>query len=176
MGLRTADHFGSVSSAGGFEPQRSNNGTLRISGLPGSGPDLIELALQSFPFPKFNLNPMELPYMNSVRKFPTKITYDAGTLVIRDIVNQNVAQTLWDWFKLAGDPKTEKIGMASSYKKDADGIWFAPDDSIERTWKMEGCWLSSYDPGDFDTTGGDPVVISCTLEYDKAYMEETGGT
>ena len=171
MGLRTADHLGGIASAGGYEPQRTNNGTLRISGLPGSGPDIIELALQSFPFPKFNLNPVEVNFHNSVRTFPTRITYEYGSLVIRDICNQDVAKTLWQWFKLGGDPETEKIGMSASFKKEADAIWFAPDDSIERTWKMVGCWLSAFDPGDMDNSGADIVVINTTLQYDKAYPE-----
>lgn len=162
-----------------WEIQRTNNFEISIAGLDtmvGSGSSrLITLAVESGFLPAENSNVVELNFGNTLVKVAGTTTYNNGSLVIKDAIQEDVENIIRKWRKHVFDPEgdvlgtPDAVGLAFNYKKDARVIQYAPDGSMERTWKLIGVWPSSVDYGPLDyTSAGAKKTISITLEYDKA--------
>ena len=82
-----------------FEPQRSNNWSLEISGLPGGGENLenIVMGLQTFQLPTETTEPVEIMYLNEKRTYAGRTTYDGGSLQLVDYIDRGVANTINAW-------------------------------------------------------------------------------
>ena len=64
-------HAGHIAAqAGGYEPQRTNNYSVRITGLSGfnGGTDVIELSLATFDPPSRNIATVPIPFGNEEGK------------------------------------------------------------------------------------------------------------
>ena len=157
---------------GGFEPQRTNQMRLIITGLDGqssSKDDVLVLAINHFPLPKVSSGVVEVGYLNEKRKFPGNPQYQAMQLRFVDYVDKDIAGILWRWRQLVHDPVTGKGQLAAIFKKTAYVQMFSPDGQIERDYRMEGCWLSDYDHSESDQEGEEVVKIMVTMEIDKFY-------
>ena len=167
-----------------FEPQRQNNAILRIEDIPGEGGGPggpLELALRTFPAPKSSHNVVEDNFLNEIRKFAGKRTYEDMSVEYRSFVNRDTLAILSRWYgqvqNVGGDdvgaginngPQEDgAIGLASQYKKQADVIQVGPNFQFERTHEIFGMWPSNLDPGDFDMSGSELVAISVTFTIDK---------
>lgn len=170
----TADHIGK--QGGNFEPQRSNNGRLIISGVPGlpAGDDVLTLSLQGFTVPKVASNVLTIGYYNEVRKFAGNPIYEGLTVSYHDYVDRDTAFMLWQWRLQVHDPRTGATGLASVYKKAATIELFAPNGTKVRAYALQGLWLTSMDPGDINMTSDEPLMINCGMEVDKWYPTFAG--
>jgi hypothetical protein len=169
-----ADHIGQV--GGGFEPQRQNNILFYVTGLAGNENDVITLSFTSGPLPKSTITPIEVRYLNQIRKFAGTPTFEDMPMVFNDYVDQGTAKVLADWFYLAHNPLTGKTALASQYKKNGRMVLYGPNGEFDREWEIQGAWVSNYDPGDSDHEGEDRVRINCTLTIDKAIYVPSGLT
>lgn len=160
----SADHI--AKQGGAFEPQRKNNFTVRIS----SGASLIQLALDSFPLPKEANGIIEVNYGNEVKKVAGIATFENLELVVKDFADQPVMQSLVAWRKRVYDAETGNIGLASNYKEQGEVTMMAPNGTLLRTWRIEGCWPSSMDPGGGDMNANEPNKISVVITIDKAFQ------
>ena len=164
-----SSHFATES----WEIQRTNNFEISIAGLDtlvGAGSArLVTLAVESGFLPTENSNVVELNYGNTLTKVAGTTTYSNGQLVVKDAIQEDIENIIVQWRKSVFDPDTDKVGLAFNYKMDARVVQYAPDGSMERTWKLQGVWPSSVDYGAVDyTSQGAKKTISITLEYDKA--------
>lgn len=175
LDFMNANHIGG--QGGSFEPQRTNQMQLIITGLDGqssSRDDVLMLSIASFPLPKVTSGIIEIGYLNEKRKFAGNPTYEDLTLVFNDYVDKDVAGILWRWRQLVHDPVTGKGKLAAAYKKTAYIKQWSPDGLIERDYRLEGCWPQNMDPGESDQSGEESVKISLTLVIDKFYPEFAG--
>ena len=167
----TADALNSL------EPQRQNNGLLRIVGVASMPDSIMDLAIQSFPLPKHGVGTIEVPHLNEKRKYAGNPTYEDVTVVFTDFVENDIAKAVDDWMRTVHNPTNGRTGFARSYKKNGLFITFGPNGQWERTWNIIGIWPSNYDPGDIDQSGEDYVRISLTLVVDKVTLgsRQAGG-
>jgi hypothetical protein len=166
----TADHIGK--QGGNYEPQRSNNGRLLISGLPSVGKDdVLALSLQGFSVPKIASNVLTIGYYNETRKFAGNPIYEGITVTFHDYVDIDTATVLWAWRKQVHNPVNGTTGLARDYKKSGTIELFAPNGTYVRAYKLQGLWLVSLDPGDINMTSDEPVLINCAFEVDKWFPE-----
>ena len=171
-----------LDSQDAFEPQRSNNAILRIYGNPdpsqggggGGGqsdnPDILELSLNTFPVPKRSQETVEIHWLNEVRKYAGKATYEDLTVEFNQYVDRDVADALWAWYELVQSSKGEndgRIGLARDYKKQGDVILFGPDGSNGRGYDVIGIFPSNLDPGDIDMSSSEVQQVSVTFSIDK---------
>ena len=79
---------------------------------------------------------------------------------------------LMNWQKKSGNIKTDKVGLASDYKKTAYLVETTPDGQRVRAFRMYGCWISglSEDPHSYENS--DARAISATITYDYAEPDE----
>jgi len=154
------------------EPQRQNNWLLYIN-IDGS--DDLALALDSFPLPKRNVGKFELAHLNEKRHFAGNPVYDDMSIVFKDLVSNDIAGTIEDWWLEVHDETTGKIGFAADYKKFGYIVGYAPDGTLDRGFDLFGIFPTTFDPGEADQTAEDYTRINLTLSIDKVRRSTTPG-
>ena len=82
------------------------------------------------------------------------------------------------WQALSGNPLYQTVGQQADYKFNASLIEYTPDyNQIVRTWKLDGCWISSIDEDAYSVDAGTGArKIRCTIEYDRAWVDSYAET
>ena len=167
-----------MASSNDYEPQRNNNFEVQITNLSGlttvdksqsiasNASDLVTLSVASYAAPQINVSSIPISYGNNKIKFAGVPEFPDSSIVLNDYIGINVEKILTAWQKLVYDPKTQKVGLASKYKKVAYLIEYAPDGTQARQWQLVGCWPSALQLGDFNQEGGSIRQITMTLTYD----------
>lgn len=164
-----------------YEPQRNNNFEIHIYGLNNlttvdtgmSVPqDIAEesLTLSAVSVGQINTNVgiLTVPYGNTKVKYAGLPEISDSDIVYNDYIGKSTERVIAAWHKLVFDPKTEKIGRATEYKKRALLVETAPDGTRARVWELKGCWPSNVQYGAYDYNGGATRQITMTLTYDIA--------
>lgn len=154
--------------AGSFEPQREYNFFFEIGLDTPQDTETILLALEGAFTPSVNAAEVDLRYLNETRYVAGPITYDTGTLRLKDFVDRNTASVVTRWHNLVYDPIRGSVGLARNYKKTANIRLFGPDGSFERVWELRGVWPQGVRYGNLDMTSTGKGVIEVTVRYDKA--------
>jgi len=160
---RSADHI--APKGGSFEPARQSSFMILLERL---GED-VELSVNSGNLPQNSLEVMTIPFMNESRKVAGKITVAETSLVIRDYIQPDTAQKVWDWFSQVADFQNGKIHYAATYKCDGEIITYDGEGQQHHSWKLVGCWPSAVDPGALDYSSSEQILITITLQIDKAW-------
>lgn len=171
-----------------WEPQRVNNFEVVIEGLDelvlagkdtikdnkyknllklGSVAERIMLSIDSFSAPTIEIAQITTQYANNSIKWAGKPEFPNSTLVINDYIGARVEALLAAWFQCAYNFETECVGLARHYKKTAYLIEYAPNGDQARVWKLEGCWLASFQLGDWNQAGNEQRKLNATLVYDR---------
>lgn len=184
----TLDKLGAYHMIGqdDYEPQRNNNFEVHIYGLNNLRTvdtkmnvpqDIAEqsLTLSAVSVGQINTNVgvLTIPYGNTKVKYAGLPEISDSDIVYNDYIGKSTERVIAAWHSLVFDPKTEKIGLASSYKKRALLIETAPDGSRARVWELQGCWPSNVQYGAYDYNGGATRQITMTLTYDIAIPLDT---
>lgn len=172
-----------------WEPQRVNNFEVVIEGLDelvlagksavgtdgkyseslklGSVAERIMLSVDSFSAPTIEIAQITTQYANNSIKWAGKPEFPNSSLVINDYIGARVEAILAAWFQCAYNFDTECVGLARHYKKTAYLIEYAPNGDQARVWKLEGCWLASFQLGDWNQAGNEQRKLNATLVYDR---------
>lgn len=164
-----------------YEPQRNNNFEIHIYGLNNLRTvdtkmrvpqDIAEesLTLSAVSVGQINTNVgiITIPYGNTKVKYAGLPEISDSDIVYNDYIGKSTERIIAAWHALVFDPKTEKIGRATEYKKRALLVETAPDGTRARTWELKGCWPSNVQFGGYDYNGGQVRQITMTLTYDIA--------
>lgn len=154
-----------LSNSRPYEIQRSNNFEIVFEGLSQD----IMLNAVSLPFPEISNSPLEISHGNSKVKVAGQAEFSEGEFVVRDAIEADTEGQLWAWRAKVYDPETDKIGFAADYKRNGTAYQYAPDGSIVRTWKLIGCWPTSFNAGEMNNEDNSLKNISMNISYDKAY-------
>lgn len=154
-------------ASSGFEVQRTNNFEIQIESV--SKHRILTLSVVSGFLPNESNEVISLSYGN------TKVTVagvtnfnNSGSLVVRDLVQEDIEKVIDDWRSKVTNKNTNAIGFAADYKKPAKVTQYAPDGSLVRVWDLEGVWPSAVDYGSISYESPGVKTISITLQYDKA--------
>lgn len=138
----TLDKLGAYHMIGqdDYEPQRNNNFEVHIYGLSNLKTvdtkmnvpqDIAEQSLTlsavSVGQISTNVGVLTVPYGNTKVKYAGLPEISDSDIVYNDYIGKSTERVIAAWHSLVFDPKTEKIGLASSYKKRALLIETAPD-------------------------------------------------
>lgn len=169
-----------------FELQRGNNFDfvidLDLNGISAYGTpsktfpraqENIRLSVSSTSVPHFKQNVIEVRRGNTGVKYAGVLSWDSGTLECYDFIGAETKDILMAWQALSGNPLYQTVGQQKDYKFDAQLIEYTPDyNEIVRTWKLDGCWISSISEEPFSTDSGNNArKINCTIEYDRAWVD-----
>lgn len=164
-----------------FEPQRNNNFEVRIYGLDDlktvdsnisinkdTAQESLKLSAVSVGQISTNVGVLTVPYGNTKVKYAGLPDISDSDIVFNDYIGKSTERIIAAWHALVFNPKTEKIGRASVYKKTGLLIETAPDGTRARVWQLKGCWPSNVQYGGYDYNGGNTRQITMTLTYDIA--------
>lgn len=153
--------------------RRTNNWVLNIDNVTGDGNNL-ELIIQRAFLPKVSLQPIELRRGNDVLKFAGQATWEGGQLVVVDVLSRKELDVLLDWFNNTYNTETGEIGFAEDigdykgYKRAGTLYEYAADGKFERSWPLNGLWISSPDLGNLDMTQGALKELTFTIQIDPS--------
>lgn len=177
-----------------FEIQRENNFEFVITDIDGivragmqgteadiiriiaNAQEVISLSVTRTSVPHFTQNVIEVRRGNSVLKYAGTPTFNEGSLEVNDYIGADTKSVLMAWQNLSYNVRTEKVGLASEYKKDCYLVEYAPDGQVVRQWRLHGCWISGISEGDYSSEGNGKKTISATIQYDRAEIDVSGLT
>lgn len=164
-----------------YEPQRNNNFEVHIYGLndlktvdkgikipQDIAEECLTLSAVSVGQVNTNVGIITIPYGNTKVKYAGLPEISDSDIVYNDYIGKATERVIAAWHGLVFNPKTEKIGRASQYKKPGILIETAPDGTRARVWQLKGCWPSNVQYGAYDYNGGATRQITMTLTYDIA--------
>lgn len=166
-----------------FEPQRTNNFMLQITGLdnltnPATGSkfnndvsNTITLSVKSADVPVVNQEVLRIRVGNNEVKYAGVPSYNDCNVVFRDFIGKDTEAILEAWRSLTYNARTQKVGKAVNYKKVAYLVEYAPDYSVRRSWTLYGCWLNNLEPQGFDYDNNEVRTISGQLVVDYAVLD-----
>ena len=175
-----------------FEPQRTNNFELQITGLndyyefdsnetgvgqnklPSNVGQFLTLSINSFTAPNFDVSTLEVAYANNKVKYAGVPNFGSGSIDFNDFLGIDTERVLTSWFKEVYNPKSQKVGRASKYKRVAYLLEYDPAGESVRVWQLNGCWISSLNLGSFAQDNNSVRKISCTFQYDNCYPVDSG--
>lgn len=173
-----------------YEIQRSNNFLFYVSGLSKkighadgfdikalnayayeNADDIIKISVNKASVPHFTQSTIQVKRGNNTMKFAGVPEFGSGSIELNDYIGAGTKEVLLAWQSQAYNVHTEKVGLASDYKKDAYLLEYTPDYQLVRTWKLMGCWISGLSEGEYSHDSADKHTISATIEYDKAWID-----
>lgn len=166
-----------------YEIQRNNNFVFYIEGLSNAfdipqnryaqvnADDIIRVSLKKGFVPHFKMSAIEVKRGNNTMKFAGTPTFDAGSIELDDFIGSGAKDIMVAWQAKAYNVRTEKVGLASDYKKDGYLLEYTPDYQLVRTWKLIGCWCAELNDSDYSHDSNDKHSITATIQYDRAYID-----
>ena len=135
------------------------------------------LSVSASSVPHFSQNPIEVRRGNTAVKYAGVISFPSGSLECYDFIGAEVKDILMAWQARSGNPMYQTVGQQADYKVTANLIEYTPDyNQIVRTWRLDGCWISSIDEDAFSVDANGARKIRCTIEYDRAVVDSYGET
>ena len=166
-----------------YEIQRSNNFVFWVNGLSKqfnianntyaaeNADDVIKISVNKATVPHFTQTAIQVKRGNNTMKFAGTPEFGSGSIDLNDYIGAGTKDVLLAWQNKSYDVRTEKVGLASDYKKDAYLLEYTPDYQLVRTWKLMGCWISALSEGEYSHDSADKHTITATIEYDKAWID-----
>lgn len=171
-----------------YEVQRNNNFMFYVEGLSSSlgityntyantnADDIIKVSLSKAFVPHFKQSPITIKRGNNSVKFAGAPEFESGSIALDDFIGAGTKDVLMAWQNKAYNVRTEKVGLASDYKKDAWLLEYTPDYQLVRTWKLMGCWISGLSEDEYSHDSAEKHSITATIEYDKAWIDTDNNT
>lgn len=166
-----------------YEPQRTTDFEFVVTDLDNlvtldgrtipNAQELLRLAVVSCPIPHFTQDALATRRGNGVLKFAGVPTFADGTVVVRDWIGADTKAIVMAWQNLSYNVETQKVGLASDYKKSAYLIEYSPDLQKVRQWKLEGCWISGLQEGTYSKEDSSLNQITISIQYDSARLDTT---
>lgn len=165
---------------GDFEPQRTNNFALVITGL--SGAQNLALFTKGVELPDVGVSVKGIGFFNETVKYAGRIkSFDNVSATFHDYLDVDTIGVLSAWYNQVVNFKNGAIGFASQYKKQGSVYLLPPSTPGQspgavdivpfnnRTWDLVGVWPSSLKIGGLDNDGdGENNLVTMSLAVDRA--------
>ena len=134
--------------------------------------EYIRLSVSSASVPHYEQSVIEVRRGNTAVKYAGPMSWGSGSLVCYDFIGAETKDILMAWQAKSGNPLYQTVAQQAEYKMDATLIEYTPDYSEKvRVWKLDGCWISSMSEEDFSQDANGARRITCTIQYDRAYID-----
>lgn len=170
--------------SGAWEPQRTNNFAVVISGL--QDVEKLVLSTKSIGLPGPGITKQSIRYFNEATHYAGGVEpVEDATISFRDYVDIDVIPILSAWFKLVWDPENGSIGWAKDYKKSGEVFLLPPSlpggggvpatAFRNRVWALTGVFPIKFKYAQLDHDGtGENALIEMTLSVDRALPASMG--
>lgn len=170
-----------------FEVQRTNNFEFIVTDIDGitragmiggeaqstfpNAQEIIRLSVSSSAVPHFEQSVIEVKRGNSTMKFAGTPTFASGDIKVVDYIGASAKEVLMAWQNLSYNVVTDKVGLASDYKKDCYLVEYTPDYQKVRQFKLHGCWISNLQEEEYNHESNEKKLVTCTITYDRAEID-----
>ena len=170
--------------AGGWEPQRTANFAIVISGLADA--ERLVLCTKKLKIPGVAVSKQAIKYFNESTHYAGAVEpFGDSTINFRDYIDVDVISVLAKWYNQVWQPDTGTIGWASDYKKTAEVYLLPPSlpggsavplaPFRNRIWTLYGLWPTKLDYPDLDNDAtGEQSIIELVLSVDRAMPAQLG--
>lgn len=134
--------------------------------------EVIRMSVSQVSIPHFSQEPIPIKRGNTTIKYAGVPTFSDGNLTLNDYIGANTLAMLMAWQNLSYNVATEKVGLATDYKKQATLIEYSPDLQKVRSWILYGCWITNITEGELNSEDNSKHTIQVTISYDKAVLED----
>lgn len=146
-----------------FEPKRQNRWVLQDSGLDA-------YTLRTCTRPSVSFEEIEIPFLNSRRYLPGKLTWEPISFTLNDPLTPSASQKVMEWVRLQHETITGRSGYVAFAKRDFDIKMLDPNGVVVEQWRILGAFLTQASFGDLDYASSEPIQISVTTRYDQAIL------
>lgn len=130
----------------------------------------IRLSVSSSTIPYFSQDVITVRRGNTAVKYAGVINYGSGSISCYDFIGARTKDALMGWQARSGNPLYQTVGQQKDYKMDCYLMEYTPDyTELVRTWKVEGCWISSMSDNGYGVNNSGSKEITVTIEFDRAY-------
>ena len=105
--------------------------------------ETLKLNVVKAPVPHFSLEVLKYKRGNDTVNFAGVPSFEAGNIVVDDVVGMDTKSILMAWQGLAYNVYTRKGGRMKDYKKTCTLIEYTQDFEQVRSWTLYGCWIST---------------------------------
>lgn len=148
------------------EPLKKNRFILRFPADLG----ISEWTVESAQRPHININPVEMPFLNTSTWVAGRYKWESINVSFRDFIAPSTAQALMEWARLCAESVTGRMGYAAGYKRDIEFELLDPAGNAIQRWILVNCWLSDIQGGDFTHSDDAVATLSGTLVMDYAIL------
>lgn len=181
-GLETVPEYKSNSAGMAMQGRQKNTqgqwirGTATPVTLSKTVTDNLKLTVRDFTAPTMELSTIEVGYGNNKAKYAGVPTFSGGNITYNDFIGLNTEKILASWWNQGYNVRSQAIGRASAYKKEAVLFEYDPSGVFVRSWSLFGVWLRTFELGQYSNESNDKRGVSCTFEYDYCYLNEPSAT
>jgi hypothetical protein len=169
-----------------WEPQRTNNFELQFMDIgnlvsidkglhmPGNSSELLTLSTKDVGSLTTNISALQVNYGNNQINFAGKPSYSNVAITYNDFIGIQTERIIMAWSRLVYDPKTEKVGRASQYKKNGYLLEFSPDGDFVKMWQLEGAFPADVSFDSYSNENNSIRSINVTFYVDKVMPLDDG--
>lgn len=149
-----------------------NQAVDRIEGITTDADmgEIIRLNVIDVTLPDISIGEITLKHGNDRVKVAGAPDVGDVSITVHDVIGADTEQVLWGWFSLVYDVRSQMMGLAVDYKKEALLYQLAPDGSSVRTWQCVGLWPSKFPSKKFSYDSGKELTIDLELKCDNIYL------
>lgn len=148
-----------------FEPKRKNRWVLMIEGIDA-------YIVKSASRPSMTMNPVEIPFINSVRYIAGRAQFEEMAVTLHDPIAPSGAQQVMEWIRSCQETVSGRAGYADFYKRDIQLKLLDPIGTVVELWDIKGAFITSAQFGEltYEDTG---TVADITLQirYDNCVLQ-----
>ena len=149
-----------------YEPKRTNRFILRFDSTLG----INEWFVESTGRPSIDINPVEIPFLNTSTFVAGRFKWGAINVKFRDPIGPSATQALMEWVRLHAESVTGRMGYAAGYKKDITLEMLDPTGVAVEKWILQGCFLTDVDFQGVSYADDGLQTIVATLRPDRCIL------
>ena len=149
-----------------YEPKRSNRFILRFDSTLG----INEWFVESTGRPSIDINPVEIPFLNTSTFVAGRFKWGAINVKFRDPIGPSATQALMEWVRLHAESVTGRMGYAAGYKKDIDLEMLDPTGVVVEKWILYGTFLTDVNFNALAYNTDALATITSTLRMDRCVL------
>lgn len=147
-----------------YEPRRKHRFLFALEGID-------SFLLKTAARPSYNMNPIEIDWINVKRYLAGKVTFDTIELELYDPIAPSGAQQVMEWIRLCTEHVSGRAGYADFYKRDCQIKELGPLGEVVSLWDLKGCFPESVKFGTLDYADAEAQTISLTLRMDICILQ-----
>ena len=132
------------------------------------GRDILDFSVVKFDVPHFSQETIEIKRGNSKVYYAGVPTWNEGSLVINDFYTADGKSILMAWQALSYNEANDTIPSSDVYKMTASVNEYLPDNTLVRSWDLEGCWVKEITEDGWDNESGNKKTVTAKIRFDRA--------